>query len=263
MRLSNVLSESPNTKFAQVEGFLSKPLPAGSQRKLSIGQIASNYFCVECSAIRTFWSDENVYCIGVDSRQISIDCVLKCRCGESVTVWFLVESYEEKIVGLAPNVRILKRREKLSDHVRLAEKKYADYTDLLDKAERAFRDGLGAGSLVYLRKIYEQITEQTANAVGIPCTHSNGKRKPFKQLLEEVDKKRPIIPEEFRKDGYRLFGDLSDVVHGEYDEQIGLSKFEPLHRLIVGILDNVNNSIELQSAVGSLGWHTEEGVAEK
>jgi hypothetical protein len=33
-----------------------------------------------------------------------------------------------------------------------------------------------------------------------------------------------------------------------------------LHRLVVGILDNVNNSRELQSAINSLGWHSGEGV---
>jgi hypothetical protein len=29
------------------------------------------------------------------------------------------------------------------------------------------------------------------------------------------------------------------VVYGEFDEKMGLKKFEPLHRLVIGILENM------------------------
>jgi len=47
---------------------------------------------------------------------------------------------------------------------------------------------------------------------------------------------------------------LSKVVHGNYDEQIALQKYDPLCRLVVGILDKVRNNKELMDAIGSLGW---------
>ncbi|MDR1355655.1 MAG: hypothetical protein LBJ43_05300 [Propionibacteriaceae bacterium] len=152
----------------------------------------------------------------------------------------------------------MKRREKLPDGVALSNEQYGDFAELFEKANQAYRDGLGAGSIVHLRKIMERITVQTATAIGISVRGKNGSRIPFKNLLDKVEKKHPVIPQEFSADGYRLFSELSDVVHGEYDEQLGLSKFKALHRLVVGILDNVRNNDELRAAKGLLGWELVE-----
>lgn len=70
------------------------------------------------------------------------------------------------------------------------------------------------------------MTSEVAKASGITTTFVNKKnkeqRKTFKELLTEVDEKCAIIPVEFSNNGYKLFGKLSDVVHGEYDEEIAL-----------------------------------------
>lgn len=259
MRLSDVLSKPPTLEFKQVTGFLgNKTLAIGKQRKIQVGKVALNYFCKTCNDVRTFCSSEELYCIGVNEHLVSIDCVLHCHCDASVQMWFLIDC-DGNISGNNPEVRILKRSEKLSTSVMLDKGEYGDFSELLEKAQRAYRDRLGAGSMVYLRKIYEQITVKTANAENIPIVNNNGKRKPFKVLLEEVDKKCSIIPREFSANGYKLFGELSDVVHGEYDENLGLSKFEPLHRLVIGILENVRNREELRSAIGVLGWAENRG----
>jgi hypothetical protein len=257
MRLSHVLSKPPDITFVEVDDFLKTPLADGKQRQIDIGSIGLNFYCKKCDDTRTFWSTNKLYCIGVNHRQVSVDCVLKCECGVSVAIWFLVESYEEEISGRAPNVRILKRREKLSEQVRLVG---GQYTDLLDKSLRAYRDGLGAGAMVYLRKILENITVQTANGAGISYNqHNNGNPKNFKELLKKVDAQCSIIPTEFAADGYRLFSELSDVVHGQHDENLALQKFEPLHRLVVGILDNINNKQAINTAKASLGWNAPNG----
>ncbi|GIO15779.1 hypothetical protein J19TS2_53340 [Cohnella xylanilytica] len=255
MRLSDILSKPPTLAFKQVEGFLGeKYLAAGKQRKVQTGKIALNYYCKNCTDVRTFSSSEELYCIGVNEHLVSIDCVLNCHCGASVQIWFLVDC-DGAICGRAPDIRILKRSEKLSNAALLDKERYGELSELLEKAQRAYRDGLGAGAMVYLRKIFEQITEQTAKAAGIPYVNGNGKRKPFKVLLEEVDRQCSIIPREFSANGYRLFGELSDVVHGGYNEELALLKYESLHRLIIGVLDNVNNNNELMTAIGSLGWN--------
>ncbi len=270
MRLSDVLSKPRSAEFAEIERFLHKKLNIGSSKKIDVGKVSLNFYCNICKDIRTFSSATDLYCIGVTQRQISIDCVLKCAggCDASVAIWFLVEcqdgedtdkdrqSMNNYIYGIAPKVRILKRREKLSEQVRLVGNSYANYSEMLDKSERAYRDGLGAGAIVYLRKIFEKFTVQIADSAGIPCTNSNGKRKTFKGLLEEVDRQKAIIPKEYSADGYKLFGELSDVLHGDYDEDIGLRKYEALRRLVVGILDNVTNNEEIMSAIGELGWKT-------
>ncbi len=172
-------------------------------------------------------------------------------------MWYLVDC-DGDICDRAPEVRILKRSEKLSNTALLDDGIYGDLTGLLEKAQRAYRDGLGAGAMVYLRKIFEMITSQTAVASGISCSYASGKRKTFKTLLTEVDAKCLIIPREFSANGYKLFGELSDIVHGEYDEELALAKYDSLHRLIVGILDNVKNNRELTVAIGTLGWNNGE-----
>lgn len=259
MRLSYVLSNPPTLQFKQVEGFLGdRNLAIGKQRKINVGKVALNYFCKKCNDIRTFSSNDDIYCIGVNENLVSIDCVLNCHCNTLVQVWFLVDC-DGVISSRTPEVRILKRSEKLSTDVLLNTEKYGELSELLEKAQRAHRDRLGAGAMVYLRKIFEQVTKKSATAAGIQCTYANGNRKPFRNLLEEVDSQCSIIPREFSANGYKLFKELSKIVHGEYNEELALVKFESLQRLIIGILDNVKNSRELMDANGSLGLNNDGG----
>ena len=263
MRLSDVLSKPSTNEFIQVENFLdNRRLGSGQHRKITVGRIALNFFCKSCNDDRTFCSGNDLFCIGVNDHMISVDCVLNCPCcNSSVQTWFVVES-DSDIFTQAPSVRISKRSEKLSSMVSLSRERYSDFSELLEKAQQAYRDELGAGSIVYLRKIFEQITVQAAEAVNISILKTNGKRKSFRDLLEEVDRELSIIPREFSANGYRLFRELSAVVHGDYDEQSGLQKYDALCRLIVGIIDNVRNNDEMMCAIGSLGWNDKGGELE-
>jgi hypothetical protein len=260
MRLSDVLSKSCTREYIQVDGFMkNKSLGVGKQRKISIGKIALNFYCKKCDDDRTFWSGEELFCIGVNEQLISIDCVLSCNCGSFVQVWFLVEC-NDNISGYAPKVRILKRSEKMSSEVMLSKEKYGNFSELLDKANCAYQDELGAGAIVYLRKVFELITVQAADAAHISYSkRSDGSHKNFKELLEKADAELSIIPKEFSADRYRLFRELSEVVHGEYDENLGLAKFDALHRLIIGIIENVKNKKEMMEAIGTLGWTAKDG----
>ena len=254
MRLSDVLSKNPTLDFKQVEGFLGKTvLPTGKQRKVKVGKIALNFYCKNCLEVRTFLSNEEIYCIGVNEHLVSIDSVLTCHCGAKVQVWFLVDC-DGSINGISPEVRILKKSEKLSSDVLTDNEQYGDFSKLLEKAHIAHREGLGAGAVIYLRKIFEQITTQSATASGIDCLNSNGRRKNFKALLEEVDAKSSIIPREFSVNSYRLFRELSEILHGDYNEDSAIAKYESLNRLIVGILENIKNNSELNKAIENLGW---------
>lgn len=260
MRLSYVLSNPPTLQFKQVEGFLGdRNLAIGKQRKINVGIVSLIYYCKNCMGLRSFSSNNDIYCIGVNENLVSIDCVLNCRCGSSVQIWFLVDC-DGVISGRVPEVRVLKRSEKLSNDVLLNTERYGDLSELLEKAQRANRDEFGAGAMVYLRKIFELITKKTAEAEGIQYTDDNGRRKTFKKLLREVDSQCSIIPREFSANGYRLFGELSDIVHGEYTEDLALQKFESLQRLVIGILDNVKNNSELMEAIGSLNWNEDGGT---
>ena len=56
---------------------------------------------------------------------------------------------------------------------------------------RASREGFGAGAIIYLRKVFEQVTSEVAKASDISTTYVNSKTKNdeklFKDLLTEVD----------------------------------------------------------------------------
>lgn len=255
-RLNEILSSSIAVEFKQIEGFLdSKKLNAGKNKKINIGDVGLNFKCKNCNDIRTFYSASDLYAIGVDDKTISIDCVLKCRCGSSVQMWFLIEA-NDNIHSLAPSVRILKRTEKFSETAMLIDEKYGDYTEYLEKSKRAARDGLGAGAIVYLRKIFENITVQTANAVPIEFEkYETGNPKNFSALLEKVDEECSIIPKEFTENRKKFFKELSGVVHGTYSEEEALIKFDAFYRLVVGVLDNVKNNKEIMQAIGTLGWN--------
>lgn len=257
MRLSDILSKSPADKYVQVDSFLdNKKLSAGVQRKIDIGNIALNYYCHNCNDVRTFCSNSKLFCIGVSDTEISIDCYVECaRCHTKVPMWFLVESNDKMYSGL-PKVRISKMESRLPEEVSFDNSQYGDYTYLLNKAECAFNSGLGAGSIVYLRKIFELVANNSAKAVGITTKKKKGGSRPFKELLQEVDAKCHIIPPEFSQNGYSLFSELSNVVHGEYDENLGIKKYPALKRLIIGILDNIRDQDELKKAMERLGWET-------
>lgn len=258
MRLSDVLSKLPKREYVQVDGFLvNKKCTIGQQVNLDIGSVALNYFCPNCDDLRTFLSKGKVSCICVNKTIISIDCVLACNCGANVQIWFLVEA-ENDLTTISPKVRIIRRDERLAGDVLRNGQRYGEFSALLDKAEQAFWNDLGAGAIVYLRKIYENITIQAAKSVGIEIKNKDGYQRPFKKILTEVDQRCHIIPSEFSSNGYKLFGELSDIVHGEYDEDLGLKKFEPLHRLVIGILENVKNKDDFREAKRVLGWIEDE-----
>jgi hypothetical protein len=127
--------------------------------------------------------------------------------------------------------------------------------DLFDRAQIAYQEELGAGAMIYLRKIFESVTEQTALAMNIPTKTKNNRRRPFKQLLQAVDDASHIIPQEFNRPGYRLFEELSDVIHGESSEADALAKYNPCRRLVSGIVNNIRNNREVAEAIAELEWH--------
>lgn len=232
-------------------------LQNGDFVEIDAGRIALNFYCKKCEDSRTFMSPDRLHALIINENLISIDAFLQCPvCKTEIQVWFLLEVKD--MFTEEPKVKILKRTEKLSKNVsELRENSFGIYTDLLEKAMRASREGFGAGAIIYLRKVFEQVTSEAAKASNISTTYinSNGKekRKNFKDLLTEVDTKCAIVPIEFSNNRYKLFGKLSDVVHGEYDEEIALEKFSAFYRLATGIIENIKSKEEFQSAQQALG----------
>lgn len=273
MDLSKLLRKPPAEDYQQVDTFWfpeeredyeygdenedDSPLLIGQHIKLETGQVSLNYYCAECEDLRTFNSDkqQGLRGIVVNKQVISIDCILQCNCGSVVHTWFLVEA-EEDIRYQSPRVRILHFREKLTERVKLQSEKYGEFSEWLEKANRAHKDGLGSGAVIYLRKVYESVTYSIANANNIPLYRDNGKRRSFSEILKEVDEQHSIIPVSFSANRYELFSQLSKIIHGDGSEEDALEYFGALYTLVISVLDNVTQKEELKSAAQKFNWST-------
>lgn len=256
MRLSEVLNRAPDSSQAQVEGFLgSQRLGWGRHKNIEIGRVIRNYFCRPCDDTRTFFSSDRLSCLVTGSHSVSIDVTLRCSaCQSPMEAWFLVGCADD-LFGQAPLVHLERFTENKRDVATAVGAQVGEIHELFERAQIAFEDHLGAGSMVYLRKAFEIVTSQAAVATGNPPKHSSGRRKTFKSLLEEVDEQSHIIPLEFSNNGYKLFSELSEVIHGDSDEAEALTKYEPCRQLVLGIVTNVRNNQSMAAAIDSLGWN--------
>ncbi|GAA4357598.1 hypothetical protein [Microbacterium rhizosphaerae] len=260
MLLSDLLSKAPEQVESRVDRFLfgSRPLGWGKTTTLKSGQVALNFQCRTCGGIRTFLSGSRLSCLVVGAGLLSIDVTLKCStCANTVEAWFLVAAVDD-FYSSAPLVRVERYTENLRDRADRVESTSGPFSDLLTRAQLAYELGLGAGSMIYLRKIFELVTHEVAEIAEVPIVSAKGKRRPFKDVLQEVNEKRNIIPLSFSGSGYKLFGELSDVIHGQSDEVVALAKYAPCRQLVLGVVDQVNKDNEFAKAIEELGWDVDD-----
>ena len=217
MRLSGLLSREPFKEYCQVDGFLDQKLKCGKQRKIEVGRITLPFYCKICEDTLTFAS-VNENLICTGVNDRSVSIDTILKC--------------PRCNAIVP-------------------------VWFLIGSYRAYNDELGSGAIIYLRKVYEQIVTETAKVYGINMTTAKGYRRKFGDLLEEVNNEAAIVPIEFTKDKYTLFKSLSNVIHGEYNEEMALKQYPAFHRLVIGILDNINNNKELLEAVKELELNLE------
>lgn len=260
MLLSDLLSKAPERKESRVDRFLfgERPLGWGRTTTIKVGQVALNFRCRTCGGTRTFLSGARLSCLVVGEGLLSIDVTLKCSsCASTVEAWFLVAA-EDDFYSSAPIVRVERYTENLRDRADPVQSDSGPFADLLTRAQMAFELGLGAGSMIYLRKIFELVTHEVAEIAEVPIHTARGKRRPFKDVLQEVNQKRNIIPLRFSGSGYKLFGELSDVIHGHSDEDVALAKYGPCRQLVLGVVDQVNKDNEYAQAIEELGWAVDD-----
>lgn len=284
MRLSSRLSDkSKNTgeieSFIDWEKYTISPeeeteevhlISAGNFLEIQIGTILLPFYSTACEDSVTFVSPQELHCLIINKQMISIDCQLQCmdfsesnpkcqNCNHCVQAWFLVGA--DDIYAPMPNIHLIKQNFKLPDNLKLPFETEDKYSEWLDKAEIAYREHLGAGAVIYLRSILEQITIEVGDSAGVEIRKPSGKIKPFDQVIAAVDRKCSIVPVIYSDNGYALFRRLSDIAHGNSDEETALREYEPLRRLVVGIMDNVKkneeeirNSTEIRTALEAIGF---------
>jgi hypothetical protein len=267
MRLSALLSKAPENAENQVERFLvgfdeesGEPIDIapGYHAMISVGVVGINFNCGKCQDQSTFVSEGELSCLVVDDRRVSIDAYLRCpRCGVGVEAWFLLTFRDNLGVHApAPTVRLERYVDNRRGEVRRvgAQAGAGEFDELLECAQVAHEHRLGRGALAYLRIIFETLTKQVATETGIELVDGNGRRKSFKSLLREVDESHRIIPSVFSKDRYRLYSELSAVVHGNVSEEVALEKYRHCASLVRGVIENVSRNHEMKKATEALGW---------
>ena len=107
----------------------------------------------------------------------------------------------------------------------------------------------------------EQITIKVGNDAGVAIYQSNGRTKPFNQVLQAVDAQCSIIPTIYSDNGYKLFQKLSEIAHGNSDEDTALREYEHLRRLVVGVIENIEkkeeeikSNAEIKTALAAIGF---------
>ncbi|MDX3356162.1 hypothetical protein PV703_23175 [Streptomyces sp. ME01-24h] len=256
--MSKLLSDAPAVAPMQVDGFLDgHVLKWGKHKRIKVGKVLRNFHCRACDAQRTFMSGDELSCLGLGDNQISIDATLQCiECRSSVEIWFLIGSNSD-ISSVAPEVRVERYTENLRDRADRVDSHRGPFSDLVKRAQLAYENQLGAGSIIYLRKIFELVTFEVAEIAKIETKKHNGRNVPFSVVLERVNQVRNIIPRRFSSDGYQLFRELSEIIHGESSEEEALQKYKPCLQLVLGVVDEVSRDNEYARAIEELGWNVE------
>lgn len=267
MRLSSRLSDR-DKNHGEVEWFIDPDrytsvkeeatdeivyVSSGDFIEIQIGTINLPFYSTICQDTNSFISPKKLHCLIINEKMISIDCQLKCtdydienpkcrECNPYVQAWFLIES--DNIFANSPNVNLVKQNFKLSENVKLAIEIEDKYSEWLAKAEIAYKERLGAGAIIYLRSVFEKITHEVGLSAGVEIRGKNGKILNFRDVLQRVDSECSIIPPIYAENGYDLFIKLSEIAHGNSDEMTALKEYEPLRRLVIGIIENVRKKNE-------------------
>ena len=284
MRLSSRLSDK-NKNTGEIESFIDlerytvspeeetedvQLISVGDFIEIQIGTIMQPFYSTVCRDSVSFVSPLKLHCLIINKSMISIDCELQCmdyvegnpsckNCNHSVQAWFLVGA--DDIFAPFPNVYVIKQNFKLPENIKLPVETEDKFTEWLAKAEIAHKERLGAGAIIYLRSILEQITIEVGDSAGVEIRKRNGSMKPFDQVIAAVDKECSIVPVIYSDNGYAIFRRLSNIAHGNADEETALREYDPLRRLVVGIMDNVKkkeeeikNNAELKKALDAIGF---------
>lgn len=262
MRLSEVLNIAPDGWKIEVENFLgTRRIGWGKHKMIEVGKVLHNFYCRTCADLRTFASGGSLSCLIAGEQLVSIDATLKCPgCETSFEAWYLVAS-DDDLYSSAPIVYLLRHSVNRRDFAIGAETGAGQFELLMEQAQTAYENQLGAGSMIYLRKILEAVTTEVAAAAGISTIGPRNSRKPYRQLLEEVDEQCHIIPTNFSSNGYRLFSELSDVIHGDSSEEFALLKYPPCKQLVISVINNVKGDQMVASAIEALGWNLDDLAA--
>ena len=284
MRLSSRLSDR-DKNHGEVESFIDSErytsikedatdgivyISSGDFIEIKIGTINLPFYSTICQDSNSFISPKKLHCLIINEKMISIDCQLKCtdydkenskcrQCNPDIQAWVLIEA--DDIFANNPNVHLVKQNFKLPENIKLPVEMDDKYSEWLAKAEIAYKERLGAGAIIYLRSAFEKITQEVGLSAGVTIKNDKDKFLNFREVLQRVDSECSIIPPIYAENGYELFSRLSEIAHGNSDEETALKEYDALKRLVFGIIENVRrknkelkNNAEIKKALIDAGF---------
>jgi len=249
---SIVISDEENEKAESLFNFLIfNSLIDGYNPELN----ENTSFKVEFSQFKTYRSLEDF--VGKNERR------LKCvRTGYTITVYFLLEKFEDDV-----NEEITYKFQKIGQYPTIADleigkyKKYSkilskEYLRELNKAIGLSANGVGIGSFVYLRRIFENLLESYHQKAKINENWNEGEYSKAR-VAEKIDLLKRYLPEAIVK--YKnVYSIISKGIH-ELEEQECLNYFPIVKDAIIAILEqdylkreNENKQLELENNIKDL-----------
>lgn len=210
---------------------------------------------VEFSHHKTYSSLEDF--IGINERR------LKCvRTGYTITAYFLLEEFEDDV-----NEEITYKFQKIGQYPTIADleigkyKKYSkilskEYLRELNKAIGLSANGVGIGSFVYLRRIFENLLENYHQKAKVKDSW-NEKEYIQARIADKIDLLKIYLPEAVVK-YKKVYSIISKGIH-ELKEHECLNYFPIVKDAIIAILEqdylkreNENKQVELEKNINDL-----------
>ncbi|KXY18270.1 hypothetical protein AT259_20605 [Bacillus cereus] len=259
------MSNKIDSNYLLLQLGLYEPVPFNENNAIELEQIFNNCndiqfdcYCIECKKDSTFifssYSGFTRYGPGGDINRIisrvnlhpsPMDLVFKCQRDPSHLYSFMFRIINNEItkIGQFPSIASLELHS--IDKYRKALKN--DYRDF-SKAIGLYSHGIGAGSFVYLRRIFENLIEECRQeAQKEPSFDNNAFQR--SKMDEKILMLKTYIPS-FLVENRKLYGILSKGIH-ELDEQTCLELFPNVKLAIELILDEKIYQIEKQNKIQS------------
>ncbi|HDR7932338.1 MULTISPECIES: hypothetical protein [Bacillus cereus group] len=214
-------------------------------------------YCTECKKDSTFKYHSNRGIKGyvhtdpaevmyrLNSHPDPIDLIFKCQRDESHLYSFMFRIINNEItkVGQFPSIASLELHS-IDKYRKILKSDYRDFS----KAIGLYSHGIGAGSFVYLRRIFENLIEECRQEAQKEASFNDDAFQQSK-MDEKILMLKTYLPS-FLVENRKLYGILSKGIH-ELDEQTCLELFPNVKVAIELILDEKIHQLEKESKIQS------------
>jgi hypothetical protein len=199
--------------------------------------------CIYCHRDSTFRADEQLIEVIRDKRYFKKKFLCTRQNAHSIIFYFMVEGNNIIKIGQYPSVADLTLGDIKKYQKVLSNEKYIEFS----KAIGLSAHGIGIGSFVYLRRIFEDLIEE-AHKEAMKLSDWNEEEYSKKRMDEKISALQHYLPKFLVDNKKHLYGILSKGIH-ELKEDECNSMFPALKSGIELILDEKMEQREKQAKI--------------